>query len=408
MNQTLVGVFDSETHAQQARDELIQAGFPDSAVQLQRESESIGAGGSSTGSTGMATTAPSTTTSAQTDWSMGTSQQHHSGGIGGFFRSLFGLDDNDEDVSMYSEAARRGHCVLTVDVDNDTELERAHEVLQRHNPIDIDEHAAQWRSEGWSSSGVTTGSAVAFGHERQGIDDSSDRSLADETSPNLSSTSGSMTSDALGARSGIGSDISDDRAGATDVQRVPVVQEELQVGKRTVRAGGIRIYSRVRETPVEEQVQLREERAHVERRAVDRPASEADFDQMRDGTIEVRETVEEPVVAKQARVVEEVEIGKDVRERTETVRDTVRRTEVEVEDLGEHATASAAGGTLSPTSDRTTTGLDSDRPMATDSTTRTTRDEDLSTKAARATDKVENAIERGVDKVTGRSTSNKR
>ncbi len=383
MNQTLVGVFDSETHAQQARDELVQAGFSDSAVQLQREGDSSSAG------MGTSTTPPSTATSAQTDWSMGTSQQHHSGGIGGFFRSLFGLDDNDEDVGMYSEAARRGHCVLTVDVDNDTEVERAHEILQRHDPIDIDEQAAQWRSEGWSSSGVTTGSAVAFGHEREGVDDSRDRSLDDETSPNIAASSTGR--DALGVRSD------------SDVQRVPVVQEELQIGKRTVRAGGIRVYSRLRETPVEEQVQLREERAHVERRAVDRPASEADFNQMSDGTIEVRETVEEPVVAKQARVVEEVEIGKDVRERTETVRDTVRRTEVEVEDLGEHATAADAGGTLSRTSDRGTMGLDSDRPLASDSATRTGRDENMSTKAARATDKVENAIERGVDKVTGRN-----
>jgi uncharacterized protein (TIGR02271 family) len=304
---------------------------------------------------------------------------------------------------MYSEAARRGHCVLTVDVDNDSELDRAHEILQRHSPIDIDEHAAQWRGEGWSGGAMTTGSAVAFGHERQGVDEGRAQSLADETSPNMAGTS-ATTRDALdtgaGARSDLGS--------SSDVQRVPVVQEELQVGKRTVRAGGIRVYSRVRETPVEEQVQLREERAHVERRAVDRPASEADFNQMRDGTIEVRETIEEPVVAKQARVVEEVEIAKDVRERTATVRDTVRRTEVEVEDLGEHATASAAGDWLSPTSDRATTDPGYGRPMASDSTTRTGTDEDLSTKAARATDKVENAIERGVDKVTGRSTSRKR
>jgi hypothetical protein len=85
------------------------------------------------------------------------------------------------------------------------------------------------------------------------------------------------------------------------------------------------------ETPVEEQVTLREERAHVERRPANRPATEADMAAFKEGTIEVVERTEEPVVSKQARVVEEVVVGKTARERTETIRDTVRHTEVEVD-----------------------------------------------------------------------------
>jgi stress response protein YsnF len=84
---------------------------------------------------------------------------------------------------------------------------------------------------------------------------------------------------------------------------------------------------------VEENVQLREERVHVERNPVNRPASEADFQAFKEGSIELRETAEEPVVSKQARVVEEVVVGKDVTERTQTVRDSVRRTDVEVEEV---------------------------------------------------------------------------
>jgi uncharacterized protein (TIGR02271 family) len=116
--------------------------------------------------------------------------------------------------------------------------------------------------------------------------------------------------------------------------RIPVVEEELQVGKRQVQRGGVRLYTRVTQQPVEETVRLRDETVHVERRPVDRPASEADFEAFKEGTIEVSETDEEPVVRKQARVVEEVLVHKDVREQTETVRDTVRRTEVEVEPAG--------------------------------------------------------------------------
>jgi uncharacterized protein (TIGR02271 family) len=124
---------------------------------------------------------------------------------------------------------------------------------------------------------------------------------------------------------------------------IPVVEEELHVGARQVRRGGVRIYTRVTERPVEETVRLRDEEVRVERHPVDRPATEADFAAAKEGTVEVTETDEEAVARKQARVVEEVVINKDVTERTETVRDTVRRTEVEVEPVGAEATREARG-----------------------------------------------------------------
>jgi uncharacterized protein (TIGR02271 family) len=78
-------------------------------------------------------------------------------------------------------------------------------------------------------------------------------------------------------------------------------------------------------------VALRNEQVDVQRRAVDRPVTDAD-QAFQERIIEVTETDEEVVVAKQARIVEEVVIRKDATERTETVQDTARRTEVEVED----------------------------------------------------------------------------
>lgn len=114
--------------------------------------------------------------------------------------------------------------------------------------------------------------------------------------------------------------------------KIPVVEEELQVGKREVEQGGVRVSSHVEERPVEQQVNLREEHVRVERRPVDRPVGNAEK-AFQEGTIEVTEKAEVPVVAKQARVVEEVVIGKEVSERTETVRDTVRKTDVNVEEV---------------------------------------------------------------------------
>lgn len=116
---------------------------------------------------------------------------------------------------------------------------------------------------------------------------------------------------------------------------IPIVEEEIAVGKREVQGGGVRVRTEIEERPVEEKVQLREEHVRVERRPVDRPASEADIQRAaQPGTLEVREKSEQAVVQKNARVVEEVIVGKEVNQRTETVRDTVRKTDVEVEETG--------------------------------------------------------------------------
>jgi uncharacterized protein (TIGR02271 family) len=106
------------------------------------------------------------------------------------------------------------------------------------------------------------------------------------------------------------------------------------VGKREVQRGGVRIFSRVVETPVNESIGLREEHVNVERHKVDQPISTGDTTAFQEQTIEMRETAEEPVVEKSARVVEEVVVGKQVSERQQQISDTVRHTEVEVEKLG--------------------------------------------------------------------------
>ncbi|AXC16173.1 hypothetical protein ACPOL_6969 (plasmid) [Acidisarcina polymorpha] len=113
---------------------------------------------------------------------------------------------------------------------------------------------------------------------------------------------------------------------------VPVIEENLIVGKREVERGGVRVFRHIVETPVAHTVDLREEHVVVEHRTVNRPATEADYKTQ--GTIELTGMAEVPVVGKMAHVVEEVLVGKQTTERTERVRDTLRKTEVEVERLG--------------------------------------------------------------------------
>ncbi|MGI4758114.1 MAG: YsnF/AvaK domain-containing protein [Janthinobacterium lividum] len=116
---------------------------------------------------------------------------------------------------------------------------------------------------------------------------------------------------------------------------IPVVEEELVVGKRQVDQGGVRVYRRVVEIPVEESVSLREEHVVMEHRPVDRVVTDSDV-AFGNRTIELTETAEEVVLSKNARVVEEVLVGKTATDHVETVHDTVRRTEVEIEQLPAH------------------------------------------------------------------------
>jgi len=205
-----------------------------------------------------------------------------------FFHRLFGSETGDDDVSYYRQAARRGNAAVIVHSDDES-LDRAADILNRSGAVEVEEQEGTRTADAYDSTGSTTG---------------------------LKS----------GAKSGMKSGMKQ------DTSSIPVVQEELQVGKRAVQRGAVRVYSRVMQQPVEEKISLREERVSVDRRAANRPATEADLRAADRDVIEMTETVEEPVVSKRSRVVEEVVLGKEVNERTETVRDNVMRSEVHVED----------------------------------------------------------------------------
>ncbi|MFN2645999.1 MAG: YsnF/AvaK domain-containing protein [Burkholderiales bacterium] len=141
----------------------------------------------------------------------------------------------------------------------------------------------------------------------------------------------------------IGHDARAEVQAGQDQDVLPVVNEELAVGKRKVSRGGVRLYTRVTQSPVEEKVQLREERASIERRPTDR-ALAAGEDAFKEITIEVRETAEEAVVEKRRRVTEEIVVNKEVSEREETIRDTVRTTDVRIEQLDASGAPTSYGG----------------------------------------------------------------
>jgi uncharacterized protein (TIGR02271 family) len=232
------------------------------------------------------------------------------------------------DAHAYAEGVRRGGSLVAVECDDD-EVERVIDILDDDGVLDLDEQQTSWRSEGWQSHDTSTSGGMTGGLG----------AAAAGLAGSLTGSSGTTRTD-LGA--------GDDVTGSPDITRartdtagvsgrdevIPIAEEELHVGKRQVGHGRVRIQSRVVETPVSEQVTLREERVDVERRPVSgtTQASSLGGDPFQERTIEVEERREEAVVSKEARVVEEVVVRKDVEQRTETVSDTVRKTEVDVED----------------------------------------------------------------------------
>lgn len=236
MRQTVIGMFDDVSDAQDAIQQLLDNDFPRAHIDL------------------------STQKSNRSNES-----------LSDFFSSLFGKDKS----SSYTEAARQCEAIVTVHAESEDEAWRASEILDESGALDMDEQARQYEN-------VTPERSAA-------------ESMREETT-------------------------------------IPIIEEQLNVGKKEVERGRARLRSRIIERPVEETLRLREEHIHVERSAVDRPATEADLASFKEGEVELTERSEVPVVSKESRVVEEVRVGKDVKERDETVRGTVRKTQVDVEE----------------------------------------------------------------------------
>lgn len=325
MAKTIVGLFDDAAHAQAVVRDLESAGFDRDDISLVRSNAQ---GGTTTTTAGKATDVGDNAAdgagkgavvgtvaglvalaipgigpilgmgpllSGLTAAGIGAASGAAAGGLMG---ALAASGIPDEDAKLYTEGVRRGGTLVTVRAD-DEDANEAIAIFNRHNPIDIDTRASQWST---GSSGTSTASTAAA-------------STAATTRTAAAATTGAVQN--VEGRAAI-----------------PVVEEELKVGKREVQRGGIRVFQRVEERPVEEQVNLREEHVRVERRPVDRPADAAVLNKaFTEGSIEVTERAEEAVVSKTARVVEEVVVGKEATERTETVRDTVRRTDVEIQEI---------------------------------------------------------------------------
>jgi uncharacterized protein (TIGR02271 family) len=274
-NQTIVGVFNTAEEAANAVSALKAANFSTENV----DHANRGTTGTVSNQEPLGGTDAHVNTSGT--WAEAAADKVDEGtsAIGRFFSNLFTNDE--ETANRYTGVANNAQSIVTVHADSEARAHEAAAILDDCGAVDVDERAAEM---GWS------------------------------------------------AQSGWNNNTNEARTTAPG-ETLKVVEENLNVGKREVETGGTRLRSRVVSRPVEEQLRLREEHVFVNRTPVNRAATETDFETFKEGTVELRETAEVPVVSKEARVVEEVSLGKEITERDETIRDTVRNTEVDVEQI---------------------------------------------------------------------------
>lgn len=364
MAKTVVGLFDTYAHARGAADALKQAGIPDSDLSMvAHESAYSGesnnaddandskavhgmgsgakmgavAGGAAGLLAGLGVIAiPGFGPVVAAGWLISTLTGAAAGAaagaaIGGLAGALTSVGVPEEEAGYYEEGVRRGGTLLTVRAQDD-QAQRVADFMDAAGAVDIDQRADYYRTSGFAGSA-------------QGRNPLTPEEIARDRAAYSAYASGSGT----GSSTLSGTGTAATNAPATkDINAggevtIPIVEEQVHVGKRETQRGGARVHTYMVEQPVNESVTLREEHVHVERRPVDRAVSATDMTAFREGTIEVTETSEVPVVSKEARVVEEVLIGKEVTQRTQEVNETARRTEVDVEELTGGATAGTAG-----------------------------------------------------------------
>ncbi|MGE3539756.1 MAG: DUF2382 domain-containing protein [Candidatus Tectimicrobiota bacterium] len=269
---------------------------------------------------------------------------------GGLIGAMTDIGISEEHAQYYGEGLRRGGVLVTVAC-SDARAEHVASMLARHHPIDLGKRVEEWRAEGWTRFDPQQESwqprtTTPLAETRHTAERGYGTETSTRPSTGTSASSAPLTEARRATEMGRTAETSPSRrAGTTAASSarttparteqeahttIPLVEETLEVEKQA-RERDVRVHTTVTETPVEEQVRLREEHIAVERRPVDRPATSADQQAFQEGVRTFTETVEEPVVTKQARVVEEVVIHKEVQDHVQTVHGTVRHTDVDVE-----------------------------------------------------------------------------
>ncbi|NYS30422.1 YsnF/AvaK domain-containing protein [Pantoea sp. WMus005] len=213
------------------------------------------------------------------------------------WQRLFGHDVDKDEADVYTKAMDKGGVVLTIRTEEE-KLARAMTILHSHDSVDVPSRMQ---------------SSVNNGNTAPGINPTAGKQFAGETNDRPAEP----------LRTSLTGDESE-----ADILRL--AEEQVEVGKRLVSEGSTRVRRYTVTDTVSEDISLHEQHADIFRRSVNEPALAGEVD-WSEKTVEVAETHEQPVINKTTHVKEEVVVRTDGSDRTETINDTVRRQEVDID-----------------------------------------------------------------------------
>jgi uncharacterized protein (TIGR02271 family) len=123
---------------------------------------------------------------------------------------------------------------------------------------------------------------------------------------------------------------------------VPLSEEEVNVGKRTMSAGDIKIHKKITTEQVNVPVELKREDAVIERVPA-HEMQEGEKEPFQEEHLEVPLSREEPVVEKKTHLTGGVRVRKTEGTEQRTVQENVRREEVDVDESGRTSSKESAG-----------------------------------------------------------------
>ncbi|WP_142848317.1 DUF2382 domain-containing protein [Telmatospirillum sp. J64-1] len=374
MAKTIVGLYHGSVDAQQVLHDLVENGFSRDDI-----SYIIPQQGDAAARRAFGTTTSVEPSSEDSTWMSsedlmdvsgigpvlvdGRLKERLSGGENALIESLESEGVPEEDARAYGEGVKNGECLVVLHSSDDQVSTGADIMNRRHashmedqprrhsemNEIDSEEERRDMSGTGLAGGTGMVGGAGMVGSTgmenrgslegRSNIEDETGiehRASLEERSSiqgdtGMESRSG-MTEDrtSLEGNTGLGSDTGLESDTGTEGGRLEAAKEELEISKRKVSDGETHVRSHVVETPVEESISLRQERAEIERKAVDKEVEDND-DLFQERDISVTESHEEPVIHKQAHVVEEVDVKKVATTEQRKVRDKLRETKIDVE-----------------------------------------------------------------------------
>ena len=213
----------------------------------------------------------------------------------GVWQWLFGRDLNLYEANVYGSTIDDGGTVVAVRVPPD-QVAQASGILDLHHPVDIHDRA------------VTANIAPAAQVE------SAAKSIA--AIPLAKDQTVAVTP----------------KLAEVHQDTLRLAEEQLQIGKKMVETGRTRVRRFTTERDVAQDVTLHEEHAELLRKAISQPSELTDVD-WADSALEIVETMEQALVSKTARVVEEISLRKKGDDHVETIHEKLRRQQAEVEQV---------------------------------------------------------------------------